>query len=419
MKLYPFSCLRPTPASAASLVTPPYEDLALADSRERARHAAGLDWPHAPEGEQARELRALLTAGTLARDGHPCLYVYHIEPAGGRGLTGLVACCAVDDYLDGTIRRHEQTRAELERTRAAHIEALGAQTGPVLLAHRTSEAVRAALGTACAAQAPQLDLTDGLGARNRVWRVDDARGQATLLAAYEGLACAYIADGHHRAAAAVDVALARRARRDAGTVGPGGDANPADPREDADEAETFLAALFDVHDFSLLSCNRVVRGGAARGARELLGRLRGAGLDVHALEGRPEAMRRGRAGLYADGAWYELGLDEGAPRARARSAGNDAGSPLDRLDATLLQRRVLGPVFGIADARRDERLAFVGGIYGLEGLERACAPEDAALALCPPAPDDVLAVADAGLVMPPKSTWFEPKPRGGLFARLI
>ena len=386
MKLFPFTCLRPTAVSAPALMTLPYEDLALAPAAEHERHEAGIDWPHGSGAGERRELARRLANGELVADERPCLYVYRIDTAEGGALTGVVGCCDVNEYLGGAIRRHEQTRTAVEQTRAAHIEALGAQTGPVLLAHRPSAHVGAAVGRVIARGAPELDLTDALGARNRVWRLEEPSDQAPVLQAFAHVARAYIADGHHRMAASASVARARRARGEIGGAG------------------TFLAALFDAHDFTLLSCNRIVRG-AADG---LVGKLRAARLGVTELPGRPATQRRGHASVLCEGAWFDVCLGP-AP----------AGGALAALDATLLQDRVLKPVLGVDDPRRDARMAFVGGICGLTGLERACGAHDVAFALRPPNIDEVLCVSDAGLVMPPKSTWFEPKPRGGLFARLI
>lgn len=394
MRLFPFTCIRPTSAAAPALVTLPYEDLDLAGAGERARHAEGVDWPLGADATGEREaalLQARLESGQLVVDDEPHLYAYRIEPRDGRPMTGVVAACSVDEYLDGTIRRHEQTRAAIEHTRAAHIEALGLQTGPVLLAHEDDAAVAQAVALATACE-PLTSLVDGLGARNTVWRVDDAGAARALAEAFDGLGCAYIVDGHHRAAASADVALERR--RELGHAG---------------RADAFLAAIFPLRDFTLLSCNRVVRGALRpRGVAGVLGLLESRGLPATTLARAPEGIEAGHAALFARGTWYDLELPVPA----------GAGA-LETLDSTRLQRGVLGSAFGISDPRRDPKLAFVGGIYGLDGLERACGWDDVALALRPPTPDEVMAVADAGLTMPPKSTWFEPKPRGGLFARRV
>lgn len=366
-------------------MTLPFEDLGLASPQEARRHDQGLDWPTSEDGRptESETLEGLLRSGALVQDGAESLYAYRIEAGPwGRG-TGIVCAVAVEDYLNRTIATHEQTREDIERTRAAHTLSLGVQTGPVLLAYPDQPEVARILAGACDAATPLIDEVDALGARNRVWRLDDETS-ARLTAAMGHVRRAYIADGHHRAASSVAVAQAR-----------GG------------LATRFLATLFPASTFELGSCNRVVAGACAGGLGRLMDSLGDLGLEARQLEGRPRT-RRGYAYLYARGTWLEVGPMP------ARETG-----PLAHLDAALAQRLVMEPVLGVHDIRHDPRVSFIGAAFGLEGVERACSPEDVGLALHPAGIDEVMAIADLGLTMPPKSTWFEPKPRGGLFARRI
>lgn len=335
--------------------------------------------------------------GILATDGKPCYYLYELEMA-GHSQTGVVCCCSVDEYLDGTIKRHENTRPEKERDRIEHIEALDAQTGPIFLTYRDSIALDILVGAAKSAT-PLYDFADGEGVRNRMWRVARPDAVEALQAAFATVPCAYIADGHHRAASAVRVAERRRA------------ANPGYTGDE--EFNRFLAVLFPASQLEILAYNRVVSDLAGRDAEEFLDALAEAGFIAKPADAPVEPDRAGTFGMYVGEAWWHVSMG------KALAAKVAAAGPVGSLDCSMLQGHVLAPLLGIDDPKEDPRISFVGGVRGTDELERRAGTEGIAFSMYPTSIDQLLAVADAGLLMPPKSTWFEPKLRSGLFAHKI
>jgi uncharacterized protein (DUF1015 family) len=402
--LRPFRALRPRPEMAARVASVPYD---VVDRDEAAALAAGnpesflhvtrpeIDLPPGtdPHAEAvyragAAALAGLIERGVLAEDAEPGLFVYRLVRE-GRAQTGVVGCCAVDDYDAGRIKKHEKTRPDKEDDRTRHALAVGAHVGPVFLTFRGDdpgggEILRRIAATA--AGEPLYDFAAADGVAHTVWRVGDPAGMA---AAFGELPAAYVADGHHRAASASRV---RAARREAGEP-PGG------------EADVFLAALFPAAELTILAYNRVVRD---LGGLDREGFLRRLGERLTVREGgAPEPPARGRVSMVLDGRWYDLEV----PPERV-----PAGDPVASLDAALLQSEVLGPLLGIDDPRTSDRIDFVGGGRGSAELERrvAARPGSVAFALYPLGVGQLLEVADAGRVLPPKSTWFEPKLRSGL-----
>lgn len=419
MLIRPFKAVRPRADLADQVAALPYD---VYDRAEAAAAVEGkplsflnIDRPEtqfAPDADMyADEVyakgRAMLDAqiedGTYVTDEAPCFYLYELV-MDGRSQTGIVACCAIDDYLGGTIKKHENTLEKKERDRIRHIDALDAQTGPIFLTYRDNADVNA-LVEAVRATAPLYDFVAEDGVAHRVWLIADAAAVQTLADAFAAVPAAYIADGHHRAASAVKVGLKRR------------EENPGYAGDE--EFNFFMSVLFPASQLAILPYNRVVHdlnGATPEAFLEALGQRYEV---LHKQETPLEPIEKGAAAMYMQGTWYGLGVRE--------EFEND--HPVDGLDASLLQNLVLEPLLDIKDPRTSDRIEFVGGIRGLAELERrvrvldaARTPEEiaaqgpaVAFAMYPTAIGELLAVADAGLLMPPKSTWFEPKLRSGLF----
>lgn len=410
MRVEPITCYRPRPEAAAELASLPYD---VFDRASAAAHVAAhprsflaIDRPEAtfpPDHDmyaddvyqRAHDLLAERVAdGTLLRDGTPCYYLYRLAWR-GREQTGIVAACALDDYANKIVRRHELTRPAKEDDRVRHIEATGCQTGPVLLAYRDNPVLEALIAAASFSE-PLYDFTDEQGVRHTVWRVARPAAVESFRAMFEHVPCAYIVDGHHRAAAAVRVC--RRMRTEGGESHTG------------DEAYNYLlCALFPAGELFVGPYHRVVSDARGLTEDELVRALEDAGMTVGERVGEPVAPSgRGRFGMYAFGAWRELSL-----------AGERPGDPAGSLDASILQERVLGPVLGVEDPREDPRIGFAGGVEDLRELEVRAGEKGVAFALFPVSMAELMAVSDAGELMPPKSTWVEPKLRSGLFVRRV
>ena len=403
----PFAALRPAPGRAADVAAPPYDVLSSDEARQRAAgrpfsflhiSKAEIDLPpgtdpYAPEvyARSSANLANLIANGVLLRDATPRYYAYRLN-MGAHVQTGLVAAASVADYDSNRIRRHEFTRPDKEDDRVRQIEALNAQTGPVLLAYPECPAADAAIAAATAGEPLADVMADGV--RHTAWAIDDPSAIASISTAIDALPGLYIADGHHRSAAASRVAAARRQG--------GAPAGPAD---------AFLAVMFPAHEMRIMDYNRVVRDLNGLTPDAFVARVG----ETFFIEPVPAAFSPempGTFALYLAGRWYRLRLDP------SRIPAHD---PVARLDVSLLSDHLLGPVLGIADLRRDKRIDFVGGIRGLSELERRVDSGEmaAAFALHPTRMADLMAVADAGEVMPPKSTWFEPKLADGLLSHVL
>lgn len=426
MIVKPFAAVRPTASVADQVAALPYdvydrvEAVAAVDGeplsflnidRPETQFPADADM-YAPEVyAKARELfDARRADGTFVTEPAPCFYLYELT-MNGRSQTGVVACCAIDDYLENVIKKHENTLEKKELDRIRHIDALDAQTGPIFLTYRDSDAIDI-LVAAVKKTAPLYDFAGEDGVMHRVWRMAAASEETACSQAYAGLVaafakvpCAYIADGHHRAASAVKVGLARR------------EANPG--YDGTEEFNYFMSVLFPASQLSILAYNRVVRDLNGLTKDEFLNALAGENGPfeiIHKQESQLEPIDKGAVGMYLDREWYGLGVKPEF----------ESSDPVEGLDVSILQEKVLAPILGIGDPRTDERIEFVGGIRGLRELERKVNRIDArgdglavAFAMFPTSIDELLNVADAGRLMPPKSTWFEPKLRSGLFAHLI
>lgn len=403
--LLPFRALRPSRDRVAAVVAPPYDVVDTAEARALAAGnpdsflhvsrpeidlADDVD-PHTDEvyvaGRSA--LEDFLGRGVLVADDAAGLLVYR-QRMGDRVQTGIVGCASVADYASGVIATHEHTRHDKETDRTRHIATLRAHDEPVFLMYRPTADGASTVGEVVAAVTagePEYDLVTDDGVGHTLWTVPAAQVEV-LETAFSRMPTLYVSDGHHRSAAAARVA--------AELSGPG--------------AAEFPVVVFPADDLTILAYNRVVRDLAGRDADEFLTAL-AADLDVVLVDGAPEPGRH-QFGLYLAGSWYLLTAHEDVV---------DEADPIARLDVSVLQDRVLGPLVGIADPRTDERIAFVGGIRGTAELERLVdsGAFAAAFALHPTSTEDVMDVADEGLVMPPKSTWFEPKLRSGFFVHRI
>ena len=447
MRALPFPCIRPVPEHAAEVAALPYDVFDRGEAAEyvkdRPLSFLNIDRPetqfpadqdmYAPEvyARGAELLHERLADGTFVEDRNLAYYIYRLAWK-GHVQTGIVCVCAVDEFEGGVIKRHELTREEKERDRIEHIEALGCQTGPIFLTYRDQPVLDMIVGAATTST-PLYDFTDDEGVHQTVWEVVRHDAVDALRAMLGTIPCAYIADGHHRAASAVKVA--RRMREEARAAGTYTGKEPFN---------YVLSVLFPASQLTILPYNRVVSDRNGLDTYELLEVLSGAGFGIVEAEGPVEPREHGVFGMYTDGTWYELRADDPNPMAyAAENAGNDfnaemgsaedderrsggssqdtgeSSNPANSLDCSILQSCILSPIFGIKDPRTDPRISFVGGIRGTEELECKAGAEGVAFTMCATSIDQLLAVADAGEVMPPKSTWFEPKLRSGLFIHRI
>jgi uncharacterized protein (DUF1015 family) len=394
--IFPFAALRPVPEAAAAVAAVPYdvvntdEARALAAgnalsflhvSRPEIDLPAGTNPHSGPVYDRAvQNFAALKSQAPLVVEEAPSYYVYRLT-MGGHVQSGVAACYSIDEYDRGLIKKHEKTRPDKEDDRTRHMLAIGAQTGPVFLTYRASTAVDAMVSRVV--QQPALfDFTAADGVRHEVWQVPAPENQA-IVAAFGKIDSLYIADGHHRAASAA------RTRKQLASKGAG-------------EHDRVLAVAFPDNQMQVLPYNRVVS--------DLRGRTPAAFLDeleraLPVREGGPESPARGSVAMYLDGKWYTISLPVTS----------------NALDVDLLQSSILEPLLGIADVRTDKRIDFVGGIRGTRELEQLVNSGKFAVAFSmhPVSVDDLMRIADAGGIMPPKSTWFEPKLRDGLLSHLI
>ena len=407
----PFAGLRPAPGRATEVAAPPYDVMNAAEAR---RMVQGRPWSFLhisrPEVDlpttvdplddavyaKAREnLDRMLGEGVLVRDPSPYYYAYRLT-MGGHCQTGLVASASVAAYNAGRIRKHEFTRPVKEDDRVRQIDALDAQTGPVFLVYRANSTIDDVLAATCA-QAPQVDITAADGVRHQLWVIADDAACARLGAAFDALDALYVADGHHRSAAAARIAAQRQA---------------SDPAAGPDAAhQYFLSVIFPHDQMQILPYNRVARDLHGLDSEDFLRRV-GVAFAITPSDAPVQPAAPADFGMYLDGRWYRLRLDP------QRIPNHD---PVGRLDVSLLQSNIIEPILGIVDPRRDERIDFVGGIRGLDGLTARVDSGDMRIAfsLFATRMDELMAVADAGEVMPPKSTWFEPKLADGLVSQVI
>ena len=350
---------------------------------------------YAPEVYQkAKELLwGMVENGDFVQDDKPCYYLYELT-MNGRSQTGIVACASIDDYLNGMIKKHENTRREKEEDRVRHVDICDAQTGPIFLAYRNQESLKkivadVKVGTVL------FDFTSEDGIRHRGWKIADTEKISAIYEAFHQMNALYIADGHHRAASAVRVGVKRR------------EEHPGYTGEE--EFNYFLSVIFPDDELMIMDYNRVVRDLNGLTPEEFLSGIKKV-FDVEKLDKAEHPKRKGQVTLFLEDKWYLLTLKPEYENC----------DPVEGLDVSILQKQILEPVLGIQDPKTDKRIDFVGGIRGLSELERRVHTDmKAAFAMYPTSIGELFAVADAGLMMPPKSTWFEPKLRSGLFIHAL
>ena len=407
LRIKPFAALRPLPNIAAQVSSVPYDIVTTEEARQLAADnprsflrvlrpeidLPGEMDPHDPAVYAAakQNFQRLLSNGDLVREDEPKLYLYR-QVINDHYQIGLVCCCHLDDYNNDIIKKHEKTRPDKEDDRTRHMLAINAQPGPVLMTYRDQPKIDK-LVAQDVNNRPLFHFVAPDGVTHTVWTVDDAQPYCDVFAEVEA---AYIADGHHRSASAARAAAQRRA------------ANPNHTGHE--EYNWFLTVLFPASQLTILPYNRVVTDLAGQSVQQVLDRLAEVGNLSDTQESQPD--RSGVFGIYLDGSWRQLTLDE---------ATIDRSDPIQSLDVALLQDRVLAPIFSIGDPRSDQRLDFIGGRNSSQKLVSRVHSGEAAAAfsLFPTTIQQLLSVADAGLDMPPKSTWFEPKLRSGLFIHML
>jgi uncharacterized protein (DUF1015 family) len=401
MRIRTFKALRPTQIEAPIVSAPPYDVVSteearaiaagnplslLHTSRAEIDFAPGQD-PHADAvyAKAVENFKALVSGGHLRRDAKPSLYLYE-QKMGTHTQTGIVALCMVEEYDNGTIRKHEKTRKDKEDDRTRLTDVTSANLGPVFLTYRDSASIDALVASA-AAQTPLFDFTAPDGVHHKGWQI---AASEELVKEFTKIPRAYIADGHHRAASAARVGRTRREK------------NPSHTGEESYNA--FLAVLFPASQLRILPYNRLLSDLNGLTPVELFDELKKVGTVTAKASASPKEA--GSVSFFIDGKWYGLTFN--------KPWGSD---PVSSLDVSMLQDRVLGPILGIADPRTSERISFAGGIRGTGFLEKAVKEKRAAVAfsMYPTSVKQLMDIADADQIMPPKSTWFEPKLRSGLF----
>ncbi len=407
----PFAGLRPAPGRAADVAAPPYDVLNSAEARIRAEgrpysflHISKpeIDLPEGTDPFDAsvyakgkENFDNMVNEGVLIQDEKPCYYLYRLI-MGEHQQIGLVAGASVPDYDTNRIRKHEFTRPDKEDDRVRQVDTLNAQTGPVFLTYRHNATIDA-LVERVTASAPEVDITADDGVQHAIWPVTDDADIATITETFDAMDAIYIADGHHRSAAGSRVAAMRKA---------------ANPNHTGDESYNyFLSVIFPDDQMMILDYNRVITDLNGLSADELLQKV-GENFTVTEESGAVKPAANREFGMYLGGKWYRLTInDDLVP----------SNDPVGQLDVSLLANNLIDPILGISDPRRDKRIDFVGGIRGLGELERRVDSGEMAVAfsLFPTRMDQLMSVADANEVMPPKSTWFEPKLADGLVSHLL
>lgn len=401
-----FKAIRPTSEMAEAVAALPYDVVNSEEAREMTKDKpysflhvdkAEIDLPvdtdiYSPQvyAKAKENLDKLVSDGILVQDNKPMLYVYELT-MDGRSQTGLVACTSIDEYLNGIIKKHELTREDKEQDRIRHVDICNANTGPIFLAYRTVDEISAIIEN-IKKNAPVYDFTAEDGIKHRAWVIDNDETANKLIELFKAVPNLYIADGHHRNASAAKVGLKRRVEHPDYT----GD----------EEFNYYLAVIFPSDQLKIMDYNRVVKNLNGMTSEEFMNKL-AEKFDIHEVEGKAKPEKQYDFGMYLDKKWYML-------TAKENLRVNDA---VAGLDVSILQDNVLIPILGIGDIRTDKRIDFVGGIRGLGELERRVDSGEmkVAFAMYPTSIDQLMTIADENKIMPPKSTWFEPKLRSGLF----
>ena len=408
--IQPFRGLRPVAEHAIDVVAPPYDVLNTKEARQRVQ-GHPLSFLHISKPEidlpedtdpysaevyekGAENLQKLIDNNILIRDEKACYYVYRLV-MGEHQQTGLVVSASVADYDSNRIRKHEFTRPDKEDDRVHQIDALNAQTGPVFLTYRNNDVVEA-ITTKVSNSAPTYDLTADDGVQHTIWMVTDDNDISTLTLTFDAMECLYIADGHHRSASASRIA----AQRNKNSSGKGEASH-----------DYFLSVIFPDNQMKILDYNRVIKDLGGLTNDELIKKIK-ENFSIQVVDGLYKPQKSTEFSMYLDGQWYKLQVnDDLIPE-------ND---PVAALDISLLQNNLIAPLLGVNDPRRDKRIDFVGGIRGLEELEKRVDSGEmkVAFAIFPTSLSQLMDVADANEVMPPKSTWFEPKLADGLVSHVL
>lgn len=406
-KVTPFRSIRPIPELAERIAALPYDvynrSEALAEVKREPLSFLKIDRAETgfPDNvdtydprvyEKARDiLSSMIADGSFIKEEKPCYYIYELT-MDGRSQSGIVACSSIDDYQNRLIKKHENTREDKELDRIRHVDVTDTHTGPIFLVYRSRKEINMIVDKA-KQTAPLYDFTSADGITHRVWIISSDEDISKLEQAFLQLPCTYIADGHHRCASAVKVGLMRRGQ------------NPDYTGEE--EFNRFLSVLFPDDQLYIMPYNRVVKDLKGMTCDEFLKAIQAAGFELTCRGKEPVAPSiKGTFGMFLEDNWYLLTAKEPLL----------SSDPVKGLDVSILQDYLLGPVLNIEDPRTDKRIDFVGGIRGLSELERRVHSDmKVAFSMYPTSIEELLSVADAGLLMPPKSTWFEPKLRSGLF----
>ena len=411
-KVRPFAAIRPKKGMEAAIAALPYDVYSRAEAKvvveKNPDSFLAIDRAETQFGDEvdtyadevyvkaASMLKERIERGDFIREEQPCYYLYELT-MDGRTQGGIVGCASIEDYENSIIKKHENTRADKEADRIRHVDTCSAQTGPIFLAYRQTDTLRAIMERVRSGEA-LYDFVSDDGIRHRVFVIRDAADIESIGKAFENMNALYIADGHHRCASAVRVGQKRRAM------------NPAHTGEE--EYNYFLSVIFPDEELMIMDYNRVVHDLAGRSKEDFLSAVEKIFTVSEAGTEAYHPVKKGELGMYLDGLWYTLDL-------KAEYKNDD---PVKGLDVAILQDLVLEPVLGIADPKTDNRIEFVGGIRGLDELKRrvdALPEQGVAFAMYPTSIGELFSVADAGKLMPPKSTWFEPKLRSGLFIHEI
>lgn len=404
-----FKAIRPTSKLADKVAALPYDVMNSEEAREMVKDNP-YSFLHVDKAEidmdpsidhydksvyekAAENLNNMRKEGTLIQDEQASLYIYR-QVMEGRSQIGLVGCASIDDYINNIVKKHENTRADKEQDRINHVDYTNSNTGPIFLTYRAKKEITDAVNAWVAAHKPVYDFVSEDEIGHTVWVIDDKAVITALEQAFKGVDYLYIADGHHRNASAVKVGLKRREQN---------------PKYTGNEEFNFyLSVIFPDEQLHIMDYNRVVKDLNGNSSEEFMTKVKEK-FDVEAYIGqgqyRPTAKRS--FGMFLDNKWYIL---------KAKAGSFNENDPVDRLDVSIMQNNLLRPILGIQDPRTDKRIDFVGGIRGLKELEKRVNEDmKVAFSMYPTSIDDLMTIADAGEVMPPKSTWFEPKLRSGLF----
>lgn len=404
----PFKALRPVTEYADKVAALPYDVMNSAEAKEMTvgnPHSflhvdkAEIDLPDGTDlysdevyAKAAENLKNLEANGICTMDKTPCFYIYR-QIMNGREQTGLVGCAWVDDYIENRIKKHELTRADKEADRIRHVDTCDANTGPIFLCYRGNDKVNEIIEEQ-KKSSPVYDFVTADGISNTVWVIDNEEICSELSSLLGQVGDFYIADGHHRCASAVNVAKMRREQ------------NP--DFDGTEEFNFFLAVLFPAESLEIMDYNRVVKDLNGNTEEEFIDKISESfEVEIASCDGAYHPEEKHTFGMYLNNKWYKLTAKENT---------FDKNDPVDRLDVSILQKNLLSPILAIGDPRTDKRIDFIGGIRGLSELEKRVKEDmTVAFSMYPTTLDDLMAIADANMIMPPKSTWFEPKLLSGLF----